>query len=84
MNTMNGMIKLFEFAVKLIGVLIIVLIFVYVRILSAKYKWFKKEIAYRNSDYDNKNNQEYDNNQEYNNLNNYDPINYYDDEKTDL
>ena len=43
MNTMNGMIKLFEFAVKLIGVLIIVLIFVYVRILSAKYKWFKKK-----------------------------------------
>lgn len=78
MNTMNGMIKLFEFAVKLIGVLIIVLIFVYVRILSAKCKWLKKEIAYRNSDYDNKNNQE------YNNLNNYDPINYYDDEKTDL
>lgn len=78
MDTMNGMIKLIEFAVKLIGVLIIVLMFVYVRILSAKGKWLKKEIAYRNSDYDNKNNQE------YNDLNNNDPINYYDDEKTDL
>lgn len=78
MDTMNGMIKLFEFAVKLIGVLIIVLMFVYVRILSAKGKWLKKEIAHRNSDYDNKNNQE------YNDLNNNDPINYYDDEKTDL
>lgn len=78
MDTMNGMIKLFEFAVKLIGVLIIVLMFVYVRILSAKGKWLKKEIAYRNSDDDNKNNQE------YNDLNNNDPINYYDDEKTDL
>lgn len=78
MDTMNGMIKLIEFAVKLIGVLIIVLMFVYVRILSVKGKWLKKEIAYRNSDDDNKNNQE------YNNLNNNDPINYYDDEKTDL
>ena len=78
MDTMNGMIKLFEFAVKLIGVLIIVLMFVYVRILSAKGKWLKKEIAYRNSVDDNKNNQE------YNDLNNNDPINYYDDEKTDL
>lgn len=79
MNTIEGMMNLLEVAVKLICFVIIVLMFIYVRILSAKSKRLKKEIAYRNCDYNEKNNQEHN---DLNNNNN--PINFYDDEKADL